>query len=158
MKVALELGMPQFKIIEVPIRDRKQKKLRQKNHEDMSNLRKGGSIELFSNMNKEAIQMISKRQKINKSSSIKIRKFNNSGAGEAEAQLFQQKVNQKQHKKEEQKKTISQALESNLIENYDENFQIKEDEREYLDDESAGAPNDSEMRDDPETKSDNELL
>ena len=55
MAVALELGMPTFKIIEVPIKNENEAKKRKINQEQKSLSKGAGSIELFSHMNKEAI-------------------------------------------------------------------------------------------------------
>jgi len=83
--------MPAFKIIETTIKDKKPEK------EGMAAKQKGqrpsggmanGSVEMFSNLNKEAHAMLIKKKYVEQSASLKVTKYklNKSGADvEAEA-------------------------------------------------------------------------
>lgn len=83
MQQAMQLGIPMFSIIEDPIQGKKKTAANSGAATIQTRVKNnlgGGSIELFCLMNKEAIQILRKNEKLEKSSSTEVKHFKLAGA------------------------------------------------------------------------------
>ena len=104
MDEAMKLNIPMFQLIEEPIPTKKMSLNTSGQQEVVTRTSKKqkGSIEFFSNLNKEAIQILNKREKIEKSTSTNIKHFKITGSSDIEVQA--QKISQQNQKNQEKKR------------------------------------------------------
>ena len=74
MEKALELDMPSIIVIEQPIKPAKKDKRKKIFNQNLAS-QKGGTIQLFNQMNKSSFQSVTKHGPIDKSPSIQTKKF-----------------------------------------------------------------------------------
>lgn len=117
MQKAMKLNIPMFSIIEDSLKEPKKRMENKISPVNEAQVRKkfgGGTIELFNQMNKQAMLQLSQKKILDKSRSIKVKRMKASDKGpdlEAQAQKFQ-KENQGKLKKKIKRMTSRMNIDS----------------------------------------------